>query len=298
MESKDRDFNRADSAYATGGSIHPDENFSFDNDHEPIYDSFIRNVQSNDRLKAYNSFPANSLLPKSSLYALGFKFIELTNVIQCIECMFELEVLNQNCLTFVMHKHYNFDSSCSQVKHLVQSFFEPEKKFDFNDERIEKSIKNCSFISPDWFCNLLSSKEKVIKALLLDSLNKNQDDLIVEKLPNLVETCLQEHNFDSSNNPSKEVSWYLDKLRYLLNKGIDISEENLVEAIEVWLSERRITEFNPVYIASEALDLKRKQNQKIELSNLIVSVINPNLSIEVIGKFLTIKYYKYPNDIK
>lgn len=211
MESKDRDFNRADSAYATGGSIHPDENFSFDNDYEPIYDI-------NNRLKAYNSFPANSLLPASSLYALGFK--------------------------------------------------------------------------------LKLKLSQGIKAFSLDSLNKNQDDLIVEKLPNLVETCLQEHNSDSSHNPSKEVSWYLDKLRYLLNKGIDISEENLVEAIEVFLSERRITEFNPEYIASKALDLKSKQNQKIESSNLIVSVINPNLSIEVIRKFMSIKYYKYPNDIK
>ena len=246
MESKDRDFNRADSAYLTGGSIHPDENFSFDNDYVPIYDI-------NNRLKAYDSFPANNLLLVSSLYALGFKFIESKNLIQCIGCLFELEVLNKNCLTFVMHKHYNFKSSCSQVKHLVQSFFEPEKKFDFNDGRIEKSIKDCSFISPDWFSNLLSPKEKVIKAFSLDSLNKNQDDLIVEKLPNLVETCFEEHNSDSSHNPSKEVSWYLDKLRYLLNKGIDISEENLVEAIEVFLSERRITEFNPEYIASKAL---------------------------------------------
>jgi chaperonin GroEL len=50
---------------------------------------------------------------------------------------------------------------------------------------------------------------------------------------NSVEICLQEHNSDSTHNPSKKVSWYLDRLRYLLNKGIEnISEENEVELIQ------------------------------------------------------------------
>lgn len=294
MESKDRDFKRADSAYATGGSIHPDENCSSDNDYEPLRHyatSLIYDIDN--RFKAYNSFPVESPLLTSSLYTSGFKFDEWKNSIQCFECSFELKILNQNCLTFLNHKHYNFNSSCSQVKHLVQSFFKPEKKFDFKHERTEKSI------SPDWFCNLLSPNEKEINIFLLDTSNKSQDDLKVEKLPNSVEICLQEHNSDSTHNPSKKVSWYLDRLRYLLNKGIeDISEENLGKAIEVWLSEKTITEFDPVYIASKAFDLKSKQNQKIELSNSIVSVINSDLSIEVIKNFLSIKYYKYPSDIK